>query len=119
MNLRTKYKRLKQFVESTKPYYREVNIDRTQLEHYRYKSNLPLFYGRDDHLATDEYAFREAKDRLKAEFSKMIDLHTEILPDGTISLDAWFKPRESLVTDGVVIVLDMEGNKNDIKSNKS
>ena len=103
MNLRTRYKRLKQYVEFTKLAPDEVFIERTQLVHYRCKSNLPLFYGINDDLTTDECAFRVAKDKLKDEFSKLIDQYTEILPDGTISLDVWVKPKSSLVTDGVII----------------
>lgn len=105
MNLRTRYKRLKQYIELTKKLeVPKVYIDRTQLEHYRCKSNLPLFYGEYNDLTTDERSFRVAKDKLKDEFSKLVDQHTEILPDGTISLDIWVKPKSSLVTDGVAIV---------------
>ena len=105
MNLRTRYKRLKQFVELTKADYREIFIDKTQLEHYAYKSNIPLFYGRDD-LATDERALRVAKGKLKDEFSKLVDRYIEILPDGTITLDVWFKPESSLVKDGVIVYVE-------------
>jgi len=114
MNLRTRYKRLKQFVECTKVDYRDIHIDRTQLEHFRYKTDIPLFYGRDD-LATDEHALRVAKGKLKDEFSKLVDRYIEILPDGTITLDVWFKPEISLVKDGVTIV----GGENDSSSNSN
>lgn len=103
MNLRTRYKRLKQFVERTKVDYREIFIDRTQLEHYAYKSNLPLFYGEYNDLKTDERSFCVAKNKLKDEFSKLIDEHIEILQDGTITLDVWLKPKDSLVKYGVII----------------
>lgn len=101
MNLRTRYKRLKQFVARTKADYREICIDRTRLEHYAYKSNIPLFYGLD---ATDERALRVAKGKLKDEFSKLVDRYIEILPDGTITLDIWLKPESSLVKNGVTII---------------
>lgn len=81
MNLRTRYKRLKQYVEFTKFAPDRVFIDRAQLEHYRCKSNLPLFYGEYNDLTTDERSFRVAKDKLKDEFSKLVDQHTEILPE--------------------------------------
>lgn len=103
MNLRTRFKRLKQFVERTKADYREVYIDRTQLEHFRCKAYVPLFYGRDD-LATDEQALRVAKDKLKGEFSKLVDRYIEILPDESIALDVWLKPESSLIKDGITIV---------------
>ncbi len=103
MNLRTRYKRLKQFVARTKADYREIFIDRTQLEHYAYRGDIPLLYGRDD-LATDERALRVAKGKLKDEFSKLVDRYIEILPDGTITLDIWLKPESSLVKNGVTIV---------------
>lgn len=103
MNLRTRYKKLKQFVALTKADYRDIFIDKTQLEHYAYKSNIPLFYGRDD-LATDERALRVAKGKLKDEFSRLVDRHIELLPDGTITLDVWLKPESSLVKDGVTII---------------
>ena len=103
MNLRTRYKRLKQFVARTKADYREIFIDKTQLEHYAYKSNIPLYYGRDC-LATDEHALCVAKIKLKDEFSKLIDQYIEILPDGTIAIDVWLKPESSLVKNGVTIV---------------
>lgn len=103
MNLRTRYKRLKQYIDFAKLAPDKVFLDRTQLEHYAYRSNIPLFYGRDD-LATDERALRVAKGKLKDEFSKLVDRYIEILPDGTITLDIWLKPKSSLVKDGVTII---------------
>ena len=104
MNLRTRYKRLKQFVARTKADYREVSIDRTQLEHYCCKSNISLFYGRDN-PTTDERALQEAKYKLKDEFSKLVDRHIEILPDGTMTLDVWLKPESSIINYDVPIVI--------------
>ncbi len=109
MKLRTRYKRLKQFVERTKDH--KIFIDRTQLEHFRYKANIPLFYGRND-LATDEHALRVAKGKLKDDFSKLVDQYIEILPDGTIVLDIWLKPESSLVKDGIAIVEGENDNSN-------
>ena len=103
MNLRTRYKRLKQYIDFSKLAPDKVFIDRTRLEHFRYKANVPLFYGRDD-LATDERALRVAKGKLKDEFSKLVDNYIEILPDGTMTLDVWLKPMCSLVKDGVAII---------------
>lgn len=97
MNLRTRYKKLKQYVEFLKQLPPDkVFLDRTNLEHFRYKSNVPLFYGRDDNLDTDECALSVAKGKLKDEFSKLIDEYIEVLPDGTVSLDVWLKPKNEI-----------------------
>ena len=94
MNLRTRYKRLKQYVEFAKLSPDKVFIDRAQLEHFRYKSNVP-FYGRID-PDTDELALRVAKSKLKDELSKLIDEYIEVLPDGTVTLDIWLKPKNDI-----------------------
>ena len=96
MNLRTRYKKLKQYVELSNLYSTKVFLDRTNLEHFRYKSNVPLFYGREDNLDTNERALRVAKGKLKNEFSKLIDEYIEVLPDGTVSLDIWLKPKNEI-----------------------
>ena len=96
MNLRTRYKKLKQYVKFSKLSPDKVFIDRTQLEHFRYKSNVPLLYGIDDNLDTNERALRVAKGKLKNEFSKLIDEYIEILPDGTVALDVWLKPKNEI-----------------------
>ena len=95
MNLRTRYKKLKQYVEFTKLTPVKVFFDSTNLEHFRFNYNLPLIYAKRD-VATDELALRVSKDKLKEEFSKLIDEYIEILPVGTIALDIWLKPKSSL-----------------------
>ena len=103
MNLRQKYKRLKQYVDFAKCAPDEVFIDRTQLEHFRYKANVPLYYSRND-IVTDENSLIVAQIIMKDELAKLLDMHTEFLPDGTISIDIWLKPSSELVKDGIKIV---------------
>ena len=95
MNLRTRYKKLKQYVEFTKLAPTKVFFDRTQLEHFRCKANSLLPYERRNPDA-DELALCAAKDKLKNEFSKLIDEYIEVLPDGTVTLDVWFKPKNEI-----------------------
>lgn len=95
MKLRTRYKKLKQYVEFTKLAPNKIFFDRTQLEHFRCKANSLLPYGRID-SDTDEHALRVAKGKLKNEFSKLIDEYIEVLPDGTVTLDVWFKPKNEI-----------------------
>ena len=95
MNLRTRYKKLKQYVEFTKLTPIKVFFDRTNLEHFRCKTNAPLYQGRRD-PDTDELALRVSKGKLKDEFSKLINEYIEVLPDGTISLDVWLKPKSEI-----------------------
>lgn len=45
---------------------------------------------------TDKLALSVAKGKLKDEFSKLIDEYIEVLPDGTISLDVWLKPKSEI-----------------------
>ena len=94
MNLRTRYKRLKQYVEFTKLTPVKVFFDRTNLEHFRCKTNSLLPYGIDSD--TDEHALRVAKGKLKNEFSKLIDEYIEVLADGTVTLDVWLKPKNEI-----------------------
>lgn len=94
MNLRTRYKKLKQYVELLNLYPTKVFFDRTQLEHFRCKTNALLPYGIDSD--TDEHALRIAKGKLKNEFSKLIDEYIEVLPDGTVTLDVWLKPKNEI-----------------------
>ena len=95
MNLRTRYKKLKQYVEFTKLAPTKVFFDRTQLEHFRCKANSLLPYERRNPDA-DELALCAAKDKLKNEFSKLIDEYIEVFPDGTVTLDVWFKPKNEI-----------------------
>ena len=95
MNLRTRYKRLKQYVEFTKLTPTKVFFDRTQLEHFRCKTNSLLPYERRNPDA-DEIALCVAKDKIKNEFSKLIDEYIEVLPDGTVALDVWLKPKNEI-----------------------
>ena len=112
MNLRTRYKKLKQYVEFLNQLQpAKVFLDRNNLEHFRLNYNIPLIYASRD-LATDELALRVSKDKLKEEFSKLIDEYIEILPVGTITLDIWLKPKSSLIKDGVTIVEDTESEDN-------
>lgn len=94
MNLRTRYKKLKQYVEFTKLAPTKVFFDSTNLEHFRYKANSLLPYGIDSD--TDEHALRIAKGKFKDEFSKLIDEYIEVLPDGTVTLDIWLKPKNEI-----------------------
>ena len=95
MNLRMRYKKLKQYVEFTKIAPVKVFFDSTNLEHFRSKSKILLSPGRID-PDTDELALRVAKGNLKDEFSKLIDEYIEVLPDGTITLDVWLKPKSEI-----------------------
>ena len=96
MNLRTRYKKLKQYVEFLKQLPPEkVFLNMTNLEHFRYKNKVLLCPGRRD-PDTDELALRVAKGKLKDEFSKLIDEYIEVHPDGTISLDVWLKPKNEI-----------------------
>ena len=95
MNLRTRYKKLKQYVEFAKLAPDKVFLDRTQLEHFRCKDKVLLSPGRME-PDTDEFALRVSKGKLKDEFSKLIDEYIEVLPDGTVSLDVWLKPKNEI-----------------------
>ena len=95
MKLRTRYKKLKQYVEFAKLAPDKVFFDRTQLEHFRNKSKILLCKGMID-PDINELALRVAKGKLKDEFSKLIDEYIEILPDGTVSLDVWLKPKNEI-----------------------
>lgn len=96
MNLRTRYKKLKQYVERSNLYLypTKVFFDSTHLEHFRCKTNALLPYGIDPD--TDEHVLRIAKGKLKNEFSKLIDEYIEVLPDGTVTIDVWFKPKNEI-----------------------
>ena len=96
MNLRTRYKKLKQYVEFLKQLPPEkVFLNMTNLEHFRSKSKIILSPGRRD-PDTYELALHVAKGKLKDEFSKLIDEYIEVHPDGTISLDIWLKPKNEI-----------------------
>lgn len=95
MNLRTRYKKLKQYVEFTKLTPDKIFFDRANLEHFRCKSNIPLSPGRID-PDTDDLALRVAKGKLKDEFSKLVDEYIEVLPDGTVTLDVWLIPKNEI-----------------------
>ena len=95
MNLRTRYKKLKQYVELSNLHPNRIFINMTQLEHFRCKDNALLPYERRN-PDSDELALRVAKDKLKNEFSKLIDEYIEVLPDGTVTLDVWFKPKNEI-----------------------
>lgn len=95
MNLRTRYKKLKQYVEFAKFSPDKVFFDRTNLEHFRCKNKVLLSSGRRD-PDTDELALRVSKGKLKDEFSKLIDEYIKVLPDGTVSLDVWLKPKNEI-----------------------
>ena len=95
MNLRIRYKKLKQYVEFTKLTPAKVFLDRTNLEHFRNKSKIILSPGRRD-PDTDELALHVAKGKMKDEFSKLIDEYIEVHPDGTVSLDVWLKPKNEI-----------------------
>ena len=96
MNLRTRYKKLKQYVEFLKQLPPEkVFLNMTNLEHFRNKSKILLSPGRRDQ-DTDELALHVAKGKLKDEFSKLIDEYIEVHPDGTVSLDVWLKHKNEI-----------------------
>ena len=95
MNLRTRYKKLKQYVELSNLYTTKVFLDRTNLEHFRSKSKILLCQGMMD-PDINELALRVAKGKLKDEFSKLIDEYIEVHPDGTVSLDVWLKPKNEI-----------------------
>lgn len=101
MNLRTRYKKLKQYVKFAKLAPDKVFIDRTQLEHFRCKDKILLYPGRRD-PDTDEHALRVAKGKLKNEFSKLIDEYIEVLPDGTITLDVWLRPKNDISKERII-----------------
>ena len=96
MNLRTRYKKLKQYVEFLKQLPPEkVFLNMTNLEHFRCKNKVLLYTEMRDH-DIDEHVFRVAKGKLKDEFSKLIDEYIEVLPDGTVALDVWLKPKNEI-----------------------
>lgn len=95
MNLRTRYKKLKQYVELSSLHPNRIFINMTNLEHFRSKSNILLSPGRRD-PDTDDIALRVVKGKLKDEFSKLIDEYIEVLPDGTVTLDVWLKPKNEI-----------------------
>lgn len=95
MNLRTRYKKLKQYVDLSSLHPNRIFINMTDLEHFRSKSKILLSPGRRD-PDTDELALRVAKGKLKDEFSKLIDEYIEVLPDGTVTLDIWLKPNNEI-----------------------
>lgn len=95
MNLRTRYKKLKQYVELSNLHPNRIFINRTNLEHFRSKSNALLPYERRN-PDNDELALYVAKDKIKNEFSKLIDEYIEVLPDGTVTLDVWLKPKNEI-----------------------
>ena len=95
MNLRTRYKKLKQYVKLSNIHPTKVFLDRTNLEHFRCKNKVLLSPEmRDQDI--DEHVFRVAKGKLKDEFSKLIDEYIEVLPDGTVALDIWLKPKNEI-----------------------
>ena len=102
MNLRTRYKKLKQYVDFAKiapPV--KIFFDSTNLEHFRCKANSLLSYGKID-SDTDEHALRVAKGKLKNEFSKLIDEYIEVLPNGTVTLDVWLKPKNEIQKERII-----------------
>ena len=101
MNLRTRYKKLKQYVELSKLYPTKVFFDRTNLEHFRCKNKVLLYPERRDQ-DTDEHALRVAKGKLKDEFSKLIDEYIEVHPDGTVSLDVWLKHKNEIQKERII-----------------
>ena len=96
MNLRTRYKKLKQYVEFLKQLPSEkVFLNMTNLEHFRCKNKVLLYPEmRDQDI--DEHVLHVAKGKLKDEFSKLIDEYIEVHPDGTVSLDVWLKPKNEI-----------------------
>ena len=101
MNLRTRYKKLKQYVELSNLHPNRIFINRTNLEHFRCKTNALLSPGRRD-PDTDELALRVAKGKIKDEFSKLIDEYIEVLPDGTVTLDVWLKPKNNIQKERII-----------------
>ena len=101
MNLRTRYKKLKQYVEFAKNSPDKVFFDRTNLEHFRCKDKVLLSPGRID-TDTDEFALRVVKGKLKDEFSKLIDEYIEVLPDGTVTLDVWLRPKNDISKERII-----------------
>ena len=101
MNLRTRYKKLKQHVELSKLYHTKVFFDRTNLEHFRCKNKVLLYPEMRDQ-DTDEHALRVAKGKLKDEFSKLIDEYIEVHPDGTVSLDVWLKHKNEIQKERII-----------------
>ena len=102
MNLRTRYKKLKQYVEFLKQLPPEkVFINMTPLEHIRCKNKVLLSSGRID-PDTDEHVLRVAKGKLKDEFSKLIDEYIEVLPDGTVTLDVWLRPKNDISKERII-----------------
>ena len=101
MNLRTRYKKLKQYVEFAKLAPTKVFFDRTNLEHFRCKDKVLLSPGRRN-PDVDELALRVAKDKLKDEFSKLIDEYIEVHPDGTVTLDVWLKPKNEIQKERII-----------------
>ena len=95
MNLRTRYKKLKQYVEFAKLHPNRIFLNMTNLEHFRSKANYLLPYERRN-PDVNELALRVAKDKLKDEFSKLIDEYIEVLPDGTVTLDVWLRPKNDI-----------------------
>ena len=95
MNLRTRYKKLKQYAELSNLHPHRIFLNMTNLEHFRGKANYLLPYERRN-PDVDELALRVAKDKLKDEFSKLIDEYIEVLPDGTVTLDIWLKPKNEI-----------------------
>ena len=95
MNLRTRYKKLKQYVEFTKLEPVKVFFDSTNLDHFSYKSNVPLYQGSID-PDTYKHVLCVAKGKFKDEISKLVDEHIEVLPDGTLTLDVWLIPKSEI-----------------------
>ena len=101
MNLRTRYKKLKQYVELEKLAPYKVFFDRTNLEHFRCKNKVLLYPEMID-PDTDEHVLRVAKGKLKDELSKLIDEYIEVHPDGTVSLDVWLKPKKEIQKERII-----------------
>ena len=95
MNLRTRYKKLRQYVELLNLYPTKVFFDSTNLDHFRYKSNTPLYQGSID-PATYKHELCVAKGKLKDKISKLVDEYIEVLPDGTVTLDVWLIPKNEI-----------------------
>ena len=101
MNLRTRYKKLKRYVEFAKLSPNKVFFDRANLEHFRSKNKVLLYPEmRDQDI--DEHVLHVAKGKLKDEFSKIIDEYIEVHPDGTISLDIWLKPKNEIQKERII-----------------
>ena len=102
MKLRTRYKKLKQYVEFLKQLPPEkVFLNMTNLEHFRNKSKILLCKGMID-PDINELALRVAKGKLKDEFSKLIDEYIEVHPDGTVSLDVWLKHKNEIQKERII-----------------